>query len=352
MKKTMILLLVMLLTLGLVVAGCGQEAEQPAPAPAPADAPADAPDEAPAEAEVWPAKSDTVTLILPSSPGGGTDTKGRIVQQYLGQELGCHILVENITGGSHVVATEAVLNNYPHDMTVLLQQMEPYFTSGPIRGGDYAVDQFSAIGNIDTDPQGLFVLKSSEIETLEDLIEAMQTKSMSYSYLTGSFMAVGPEMLNGLVGGQPLIGIPYDGGSECATALLGGHVEFYCKGVCSTMAYYSEDFRLLGVFNDERYEDYPDVPTVNEILTQLGYETGKALNNLTYYICTKEAADAYPERYARVQEAINNLFNNPEFIAALEDMSYKPYYMDADELQQAIDASGGVVDEFSQYWTE
>ena len=171
--------------------------------------------------EEWPKSKDTITLILPSSPGGGTDTKGRIVQKYLQEHLGCNIIVENIVGGSHIVATEAVLNNYPKDMTVLLQQMEPYFTSGPIRGGNYDINDFTYIANIDTDPQGIFVLKSSKYETLSDLIEEMRNKSLSYSYLTGSFMAVGPEMLNEWLM-ETLIGIPYDGGAECATALLGG----------------------------------------------------------------------------------------------------------------------------------
>ena len=239
--------------------------------------------------EEWPKSKDTITLILPSSPGGGTDTKGRIVQKYLQEQLGCNIIVENIVGGSHIVATEAVLNNYPKDMTVLLQQMEPYFTSGPIRGGNYDINDFTYIANIDTDPQGIFVLKSSKYESLSDLIEEMRNKSLSYSYLTGSFMAVGPEMLNELVDGKPLIGIPYDGGAECATALLGGHVDFNVKCVCSTMAYYSEEFRLLAVFNEERYEYYPGVPTINEVLSEAGYSgKAEALNNMTYYICTRK----------------------------------------------------------------
>lgn len=303
--------------------------------------------------EQWPAPSDTITLILPSSPGGGTDTKGRIVAQYIEKILGCHIIVENITGGSHIVATESVLNNYPKDMTVLLQQMEPYFTSGPIRGGNFSIDQFVTIANIDTDPQGLFVLKKSGIESLTDLAAEMEKSKLTYSYLTGSFMAVGPELFNDLVGGKNVVGIPYDGGAECATALLGGHVDFYCKGVGSTMAYYSEDFRLLGTFTDERLADYPDVPTINEFLAENGY-TGTAanLNNLTYYICVKEAAEKYPERYQVIQDAFVQLFQDPEFIKAMQDMSYTPYYMDAEQLQAAIDSSNSVVNEFKQFWTE
>lgn len=343
MKK----LLAILMALGIMFSclACGETTSEPAQ-DSQENAPTDSPE------EVWPAPTDTITIIIPSSPGGGTDTKARIVYQYLAEELGCHVVVENITGGSHVVATESVLNNYAKDMTVLLHQMEPYFTSGPIRGGKYDIEQFAPIACIETEPMALFSKKGTGLDTFEDLVNAMQSKALSYSYLTGSFMAVGPEMTCNLVGGQPLIGVPYEGGSECATALLGGHVDFYCKGLNSTMAYYSEDFVPLVVFANERQASYPDVPTANELLSELGYGEAKDLQNLTYYLCTKEAAESYPDRYEVIQEAFARLFDNPGFIKALEDLSYVPYYLDSTDLKTAINDSASVVNEFSQYWAE
>src|SRR5712691_9357997 len=66
----------------------------------------------------WPSRP--VKLIVPSSPGGGTDVYARILAQALGESLKQQLVVENRPGASGNIGAAAVAKAAPHGYTFLV----------------------------------------------------------------------------------------------------------------------------------------------------------------------------------------------------------------------------------------
>ena len=60
----------------------------------------------PGSAQQYPSR--TVTIIVPYPAGGPTDETARIVANFLSKKLGQNFIVENVTGGSTIIATGRV----------------------------------------------------------------------------------------------------------------------------------------------------------------------------------------------------------------------------------------------------
>src|SRR5438105_11635806 len=69
-------------------------------------------------AQSYPARS--VTLIVPSAAGGGTDTIARLIGDQLSKQLGQGFVVENRTGGGMLVGTTAAAKAAPDGYTLLV----------------------------------------------------------------------------------------------------------------------------------------------------------------------------------------------------------------------------------------
>src|SRR5919107_779868 len=74
--------------------------------------------------DAWPNRP--VRMIVPFPPGGGTDTLARIVAAHLQTALGQPVAVENRSGGSGVIGTEAIARAAPDGYTLAMT------ASGPI----------------------------------------------------------------------------------------------------------------------------------------------------------------------------------------------------------------------------
>ena len=71
-----------------------------------------------AQAAEYPSR--TIKMIIPFSPGGGSDTLGRVLAEKMGNELGTSVIVENKPGASSIIGTELVAKAAPDGYTILL----------------------------------------------------------------------------------------------------------------------------------------------------------------------------------------------------------------------------------------
>src|SRR5437868_3894744 len=62
-----------------------------------------------------------VTLVVPYSPGGGTDAQTRVVAKKLQQIWGQPVIVENVPGADGVIGTRKVIDAKPNGLTLLVQ---------------------------------------------------------------------------------------------------------------------------------------------------------------------------------------------------------------------------------------
>lgn len=220
---------------------------------------------------VTPAMADyperVIELVVPASPGGGSDTAARTIATFLQQHLGedASIAVLNRPGGGATIGIAAAAAADPDGYTIgqlqSPQLISKQFENPSVR---FNADSFEYIGVVTTDSLAIAVLNSSEIRTHADLIAAAQDGSISCA-LSGA--GGGPHLatmqyIN--AGGAALNLVNFDGGSEARAAVLGGHVDAICINI-GGMARALGDLNVLAIASVSRNELIPDTPTMGEL---------------------------------------------------------------------------------------
>lgn len=356
MKKTIKvnagnLLLIMVLILGLMLVGCGQE---PAPTEAPAEAPPEAPAETPAE-DKYPEKP--ITFIIPWSAGGSTDIMTRALAPFLEEELGTTILVENKEGaGSQVGLTHALENCDKEGYTVTqINQPHASFTIA-VQGASYELSDFVFLNTHQIDPIAVNVLNEKPWQDMADLIEYIKEHpgevSMGTSQMSGAEVAM-------LYLQQELdldfIVVPYDGGSEARAALLGGHIDVFFGNAMSNTAL-AEQTRCLMVADAERSTLWPDAPTARELFpdnTDL-QDSLEALASYRTYAFPAEFKENYPERFDKFLAAYEKAFHSEGHMAEAENVGETEVmcWIGPEETEKYVEIGNALVEEFAHYYAK
>ncbi|WP_417243801.1 Bug family tripartite tricarboxylate transporter substrate binding protein [Celeribacter sp.] len=215
-------------------------------------------------AQEYPAKD--VTLIVPWSAGGGTDTIARSLVADAQECFGENINVVNKTGAVGAVGMGAVTTARNDGYTVGLITFN-LSTYGPLGQADLSYRDYDLIQLINQSPGALSVAADSEFETLDDLMtyskENPGVVTMGHSgtggawHLSAALLAAEHEASFNYV--------PFDGSANVRTALLGKHVAVAATGIDEMKQLLEAgEVRILAVNARERADAFPDVPTVAE----------------------------------------------------------------------------------------
>jgi tripartite-type tricarboxylate transporter receptor subunit TctC len=121
-------------------------------------------------------KGKTVTYIVATSPGGGYDTYGRLIAEYMQRHLPeSTFVVKNIPGAGHMIGTNTIYGSKPDGLTI------GTFNTGLIYnqliGHDavrFDLAKMSWIGKAATEPRVIVIAQQSPIRTYQDLAEQKQ----------------------------------------------------------------------------------------------------------------------------------------------------------------------------------
>ncbi len=209
-----------------------------------------------------------IDIVTHASPGGGTDATAR--SMVLGTKLALDVDMAVVprTGGGGVVAMNYVYGRPRDGYTVLA--ITPTHLFAIARGqGPIKIDDLVAIARSTDDPIVVMVRGDSPVQTLADLIALGKERPIKW----GTTQIGGVDHVAGAVlaqrAGTELSVVPFSGGGEIVTNLMGGSVD--AAGLNLTEALdqiLRGDFRALAVMAEERLESIPDVPTTVE----LGYD--------------------------------------------------------------------------------
>ncbi|MGV2101633.1 Bug family tripartite tricarboxylate transporter substrate binding protein [Rhizobium sp. 21-4511-3d] len=116
-------------------------------------------------------KGKTVNYIVATAPGGGYDTNGRLVAQFMQKHLpGSTFVVQNMPGAGHLIGANFIYASDPDGLTF------GTFNTGLIYGQlagnpgiKFDLGQMSWIGKVSSDPRVIVVSKDSGINSYEDL---------------------------------------------------------------------------------------------------------------------------------------------------------------------------------------
>ena len=216
---------------------------------------------------VYPAKP--IRLIVPFTPGGVTDTSGRLIAEQLSKRLGQQVIVDNRPGASGNIGTQLVAAAEPDGYTLLLGfdgtlVINPHvFEKVPFN----ATRDFAPIGKIGDAMLIVVAHPGVAATTLKDVIALSKSQPGGLSYGTsgtGGTPHIAGELLKQRTGAN-LVHVPYKGGGQALTDVLGGNIPLVYTAVAGAQSHVkSGKLTAIAVSSAQRSKSLPDVPTFIE----------------------------------------------------------------------------------------
>ena len=214
----------------------------------------------------YPAKP--VRLIVPSSPGGGTDSTARIIAPKLTELLGQQVVVENRAGASTLIGQEVVARAAPDGYTLLmgnssiiiLPSIHKHVRVDPIR-------EFAPVSMAVVLPQLLVSHPSLPAKDLKELIAFVKARPGQLDFAAGG-IGGNPHMTMELflhMAGLKVVYVPYKSGNAGFVDLLSGQVSLAMSSLLTAMPHVRTGrLRAYGVTSAKRASGLPDIPTIAE----------------------------------------------------------------------------------------
>jgi len=213
--------------------------------------------------ESWPSRP--VKLIVPSSPGGGTDVFARILAQALSEGLKQQFVVDNRPGASGNIGAAAVAKAAPDGYTFLVSA-NPALSVNPAlyRNLPYDAERdFAPVARGVMAPMVFVVHPSVKAESLADLVALSKKERLAFgSAGTGSPTFLGVRMLEEKSGAK-FTHVPYKGVGPAFQDLLGGQIQFLFPDIASAISHVrAGKLRALAV--TQKSALLPGTPTLAE----------------------------------------------------------------------------------------
>ena len=221
---------------------------------------------APANAqEGWPSRA--VRLVVPSSPGGGTDTYARFLAQGLGEGLKQQFLVDNRPGGGGNIGAEIAARAAPDGYTYLVSS-SPALVVNPslFKNLPYNAERdFAPVARGVISPLVITCHPSVPVKTLAALIALARREAGSVSYGSpgvGSSSNLAVKMIEE-AGKVRFLHVPYKGASQALLGLLRGEVAFMVTDI-STALPQLQSRKVVPLAASHRSPHIPGTPTYAE----------------------------------------------------------------------------------------
>ena len=219
-----------------------------------------------AEAQDYP--TNPITVIVPFSAGGPTDTVTRLVTESMSKTLGQQIVVENVGGAGGTLGAGRAAEAEPDGYTLLLHHIGMATSATLYRKLPYdPKTAFAPVGLVTEVPMILVARKDFPPNTLQEAITYVKEHKDEVTYANAGVGAA--SHLCGMLFMQaietPLTTVPYKGTGPAMTDLLGGQVDLLCDQSTNTTGQIKGgEIKAYGVFADQRLGNLPDIPTVKE----------------------------------------------------------------------------------------
>lgn len=206
-----------------------------------------------------------INLVAPFNAGGGTDLLLRGLAPHFADAIGGDTYVSNMAGGSGTVGAAALAQQKPDGYqlgywSITVSTIQPQIKEVP-----YGLDSWTPICAIAASPTLLFVNADSPFNSIEDVVAAANADPGKYV-----FGSSGPGAMTHLTTVAAFSGLgildklkhlPFQGSGPALQAMAAGTIQFFGD---TEILMTKGDFKPLMVFNNERLESFPDVPTAAE----------------------------------------------------------------------------------------
>jgi tripartite-type tricarboxylate transporter receptor subunit TctC len=215
-----------------------------------------------AQAQTWPSRP--IRANIPFGAGSAADVVPRLVFDRLGAELGQPIVIENRAGAGGMLGTAMVAKADPDGYSILANSSA--LTIAPAIYPDISFDATRDLVSVlmmGYSANVMIVPVSRPWKTVQDFIADAKAKPGSISFGSvgvGSATHISGEKFR-LAAGIEATHVPYRGGAEAVSDILGGRVDYYfCPLATALPLIRAGQVRALLVSTRQRVADLPDVP--------------------------------------------------------------------------------------------
>jgi tripartite-type tricarboxylate transporter receptor subunit TctC len=270
-----------------------------------------------ATAQTYPAKP--IRFIVPSPPGGGTDTLARLVASKLGADGQWQFFVDNRPGAGGNLGMDAAAKSAPDGYTLVMGESANLLINPALYAKmpfDPAKD-LAPVALVGTVPLVLVVSPDKGagpgqgIDSVGALVAAAKAKKLAFaSSGSGTVGHLTAESWK-LAAGVDLLHVPYKGAGPAITDVMGGQVDLHFGSLPAVASHVrSGKLRALAVTTPRRIAQLPDVPT----LAEAGFKGFDA--RVVYGVLAP--AGTSKEVLAKLNQEINRALQSADLQASLD----------------------------------
>jgi tripartite-type tricarboxylate transporter receptor subunit TctC len=267
----------------------------------------------------WPVRP--VTVIVPSSPGGGTDAYGRVLAQALSEQLKQSFVVDNKPGASGAIGAAAAARAEPDGHTLLVASNSSLGIN-PVLYKTLQYDvarDFAPVTRGVIAPMVVIAHPDAKVKTLAQLIERGRREPGALFYGSagvGSPLYIGVRMIEEASGAR-FTHVPYKGVGPAYQDLLSGRLQFMLTDLASARPFVDSG-KLLALAITDKSRLLPEVPT----LAEAGTPGIKAFTSFSVLVPAKVA----PALVNRIAAEIATAMRNPALAQRLEQLALLPVF--------------------------
>ncbi|MEU4695083.1 tripartite tricarboxylate transporter substrate-binding protein [Actinoplanes sp. NPDC023714] len=209
-----------------------------------------------------------ITIVVPFSAGGPTDTVTRMISEPMAKALGGEIVVQNVEGAGGTVAAGEVARAEPDGYTVLMHHIGMSTAPALYKNLGYEpLQDFATVGLVTEVPMTVVARPDLPPATLAELTAYVKANAGTVTLANAGIGAASHlcGLLYQAAAGVKVQEVPYQGTGPALTDLVGGQVDVMCDQTTNTTGQITAGkVKAYAVTTPSRVASLPEVPTTAE----------------------------------------------------------------------------------------
>jgi tripartite-type tricarboxylate transporter receptor subunit TctC len=262
-----------------------------------------------------------VTLVVPYSAGGGTDTVARLIGNQMSRTLGQPVVIENVVGAGGTRANERVARSEPNGTTVLINHVALLAAPSLFTNLRYDTEKdFEPVGLVNKAPMLLVGRKSIPGQDPKDFVSWIKSQGAKANFAHGG---IGTNshlcgvMMGNVLGFKPTF-VAYRGSNPAITDLMAGQIDLLWDQVTNALPQVQSGMlHGIAITSTARLEELKDVPTTAEL--------GMPEINYTMWHGLYVARGTPKQIIAVLNDALRKAVTDPDVLSKFKQLGTVPY---------------------------